>query len=77
MHRRQGNNVGIACKKVQILVFKLSCCYYEGRIKATIPREDGHVDTWKFFAVFTTFSLQSRQITKLGGTLESQTNGAS
>lgn len=70
MHGQQGYNVGIACKKVQILVFKLSWCYYERRIKANILREDGHVDTWKFFAVFSTFSLQSRQITKLGATLK-------
>lgn len=77
MHGQQGYNVGIACKKVQILVFKLSWRYYERRIKANILTEDGHVDTWKFFAVFTTFSLQSRPITKLGGTLKSQTNDAS
>lgn len=68
---------GSPAKKVQILVFKLSWCYYEGRINANILSQDGHVDTWKFFAVFTTFSLQSRQITKLGGTLKSQTNDAS
>lgn len=62
----------IHLKLEQNRVFELSWCYKEQRIKAEIPAEDGHVDTWMFFAVLTTFLLQSCQKMKLGETLKSQ-----